>query len=119
MEWISSELDDITDEIVNTEGKVASQFFLFSIINPFFNAEHLELQIGLRRNRILQFELLMMMATFAIATGALLSGFFGMNLLNHLEQNTYAFYAVTAFVAINIAIVLVLCMRYAKFQNIL
>ena len=61
----------------------------------------------------------MMMATFAIATGALLSGFFGMNLLNHFEENTYAFYAISAFVAMNVAIVFVLCMRYAKFQKIL
>lgn len=61
----------------------------------------------------------MMMATFAVATGALLSGLFGMNLLNHFEQDAYAFYGITAIVAMNVGIIFRLCMRYAKFQKII
>jgi magnesium transporter len=77
VEWISAEIEEIVDEVTNTE-------------------ENVVLNIDLLRNRILRFELVLSVATFVITCGALVTGLFGMNLLSHFELNGAAFYVVTA-----------------------
>jgi magnesium transporter len=68
IEWISTEVDDLMDEIINSE-------------------ENLVLQLDIIRNRMLRFELLLSMSSFVVGTGALVTGAFGMNLLSHLESH--------------------------------
>jgi magnesium transporter len=68
IEWISTEVEDLMDEIMNSE-------------------ENLVLQLDIIRNRMLRFELLLSMSSFVVGTGALVTGAFGMNLLSHLESH--------------------------------
>jgi magnesium transporter len=73
IEWILSEVDNILDEVKNTE-------------------ENMVLQLDLIRNRILKFELFLSISTFVISVGSLITGLFGMNLLNHYEHHYNMFY---------------------------
>jgi hypothetical protein len=79
IEWIASEIEEIIDEITNTE-------------------EYVVLQLDLLRNRILKFELLLTVSSFVVTCGALVTGVFGMNLLNHFEMNKVMFYVVLALI---------------------
>jgi superfamily I DNA and RNA helicase len=55
VEWISAEIEEIVDEVTNTE-------------------ENVVLLLDLLRNRILRFELVLSVATFVITCGALITG---------------------------------------------
>lgn len=79
IEWIASELEEMHDEIINTE-------------------ENVVLQLDLLRNRILRFELFLSISSFVVTYGTLIAGVFGMNLLSHFEQNGFFFYAITALI---------------------
>jgi magnesium transporter len=76
LEWIAAEIEEIIDEITNTE-------------------ESVELQIDLLRNRILKFELMLSIASFVGTCAAVVTGLFGMNLLSHLESNIFGFYTIS------------------------
>jgi Mg2+ and Co2+ transporter CorA len=76
VEWILSKVDNILNEIKNTE-------------------ENVVLQLDLIRNRILKFELFLSISTFVISTGSLITGLFGMNLFNHYELHHNMFYYVS------------------------
>ena len=52
------------------------------------------LQLDVQTNRILRFELLLSISTFVVTCGALVTGLFGMNLLNHMETDSNVFYIV-------------------------
>lgn len=98
-EWIASELDDLIDEITNTE-------------------ENVVLQLDLLRNRILRFELTLSISSFVATCGALATGLFGMNLLNHFETNKSMFYVITAFIAAIMASLFHSLKKYAKMQKL-
>jgi magnesium transporter len=80
VEWIASEVEEIIDEITNTE-------------------EYVVLQLDLLRNRILRFELTLSISSFLVTCGALVTGLFGMNLLNHFETHPSVFYVVSGLMA--------------------
>jgi Mg2+ and Co2+ transporter CorA len=80
VEWIASEVEEVIDEITNTE-------------------EYVVLQLDLLRNRILRFELTLSLSSFIVTCGALVTGLFGMNLLNHFETHSSLFYIVTVLMA--------------------
>lgn len=80
IEWIDSEIEDVIDEITNTE-------------------ENVVLQLNILTNRILRFELFLSMSTFVVTCGALTTGLFGMNLVSHLEADPKVFYIVTALIS--------------------
>ena len=80
MEWIASEVEEVIDEITNTE-------------------ENVVLQLDLLRNRILRFELSLSMSSYVVTCGALITGLFGMNLISSLETDKNIFYIVTAIIA--------------------
>ena len=82
--WINSEVSDILDTITNTEENVA-------------------LQIDLLRNRILRFELTLSMSSFIVSCAALVTGLFGMNLLNHVEHQPVLFWGLTAALMVGMA----------------
>jgi magnesium transporter len=77
VEWIFAEVEELTDEITNTE-------------------ENVMLQIDLVRNRILKFELTLSIASFVAGVGAMIGGIFGMNLLSYMELHKYMFYVITS-----------------------
>lgn len=76
IEWISSDLEEFNDEIVNTE-------------------ENVVLQLDILRNRILRFELNLSILSFVGTCGAFITGLFGMNLMSHLETKVLSFYVVS------------------------
>jgi magnesium transporter len=51
--------------------------------------------LGAKRNQLLLFELRIAMGTLGISSGAIIAGFYGMNLHNYLEQEPYAFWVVS------------------------
>ncbi|KAG0239544.1 Mg2+ transporter protein cora-like protein [Mortierella sp. GBAus27b] len=51
--------------------------------------------LGAKRNQLLLFELRIAMGTLGISSGAIIAGFYGMNLPNYLEQDPYAFFIVS------------------------
>lgn len=99
VEWIGSDVEEILDEITNTE-------------------ENVVLQLDLLRNRILRFELLLSIASFVVTFGALFTGLFGMNLLNHLEANKYMFYAVSVAIFGSMASFFVSAVRYGRRERL-
>ncbi|RYH31703.1 hypothetical protein EON65_02080 [archaeon] len=100
IEWIAAEVDDILDEVRNTE-------------------ENVDLQLDLLRNRILKFELKLSIITFLTSCGALVTGLFGMNLLNHFERSGVVFYAVTAMIIFGMFSGFRGFLRYAKRDKLL
>jgi len=99
VEWISAELEEEVDEIRNTE-------------------ENVVLQLDLLRNRILKVELQLSISSFVVACGALVTGLFGMNLLNHFELNPGVFWSVSALLAAAMSTGLVAFRRYAKREKL-
>lgn len=92
IEWIASEVEEVIDEITNTEESVV-------------------LQLDLLRNRILRFELSLSMSSYVVTCGALITGLFGMNLISHLETDKNVFYIVTALLVSGMAAM------YTSFNN--
>ena len=99
VEWISAELEEEVDEIRNTE-------------------ENVVLQLDLLRNRILKVELQLSISSFVVTCGALVTGLFGMNLLNHFELHPAVFYAVTALLVASMSTGMVAFRRYAQREKL-
>jgi len=100
VEWISAEVEDKIDEIRNTE-------------------ENVVLQLDLLRNRILKFELLLSISSFVVTCGALVTGLFGMNLLNHYETSPAVFYVVSALLVASMFTGFNAFTRYARRETLL
>ena len=99
IELISADVEEIIDEITNTE-------------------ENVVLQLDLLRNRILRFELTLSIASFVITCGALITGLFGMNLLSHMETNPYVFNIVTSLMLAGMGSLFFLLKRYGRVQKL-
>jgi Mg2+ and Co2+ transporter CorA len=93
IEWIASEVEEVIDEITNTE-------------------ENVVLQLDILRNRILRFELSLSMSSFVVTCGALVTGLFGMNLTSHLETEKHIFYIVTVAMITGMAAMWLKFVRY-------
>lgn len=99
-EWISAEIDDLLDEIKHTE-------------------DHVALQLDLLRNRILKVELVLSIVSFVVSLGGLVTGMFGMNLINHLEKSRHAFVLVSVLLAAGLGSVFQFLYQFAKYQKLL
>lgn len=99
-EWISAEIDDLLDEIKHTE-------------------DHVALQLDLLRNRILKVELVLSIVSFVVSLGGLVTGLFGMNLINYLEKSHHAFAIVSVLLAAGLASVFQSLYHFAKYQKLL
>jgi hypothetical protein len=99
IEWISAEMDEILDEITNSE-------------------ENLVLQLDIIRNRMLRFELLLSISSFVVGCGALVTGAFGMNLLSHLELRRNMFWSVSAGIIVGMVTIGAGGIRYARRQKL-
>ena len=95
IEWIASEVEEVIDEITNTE-------------------ENVVLQLDILRNRILRFELSLSMSSFVVTCGALVTGLFGMNLTSHLETEKHIFYIVTVAMITGMAAMWLKFVRYGQ-----
>jgi magnesium transporter len=85
IEWISSEVEEVIDEIKNTE-------------------ENVVLQLNILQNRILRFELSLSMSSFVVTCGALITGLFGMNLIRYVHTSILFLFFLYIFMYISIHI---------------
>ncbi|ESK96392.1 inner membrane magnesium transporter mrs2 [Moniliophthora roreri MCA 2997] len=83
LETFSKQVEEIVSEVGNIENNVQS------------TQEIVELILDSNRNALLGLDLQVSILTFGVGTGALIAGFFGMNLTNHMESHPYAFYGMT------------------------
>jgi len=81
--------------------------------------ESISVVLSSRRYEVNRLELILSMASFAAALGAVVSGIFGMNLRSTLEMSVVGFYGATAFIAFMCISVFVLLYDYTKGRNIL
>lgn len=98
--YVHDEIEEISDEITNTE-------------------ESFSLQLDFIRNRMMKFELFLSIASFIAATGACISGIFGMNFLNHLEQNKYIFSVLVILISVSMKILFDYLISYAVKERLL
>ncbi|UJR29418.1 hypothetical protein I4U23_010630 [Adineta vaga] len=71
------------------------------------------------RNELLSFEIRINIITMGLGMGAFIAGIFGMNLTNGIEQNPYAFYAITGTSTILIGGVIAMAfIRLLKYRKI-
>lgn len=99
-EWIASEVQDIIDEIKNTE-------------------ENVVLQLDIIRNRLLRFELVLSVSSFVVSCGALITGLFGMNLLSHLEMAPGIFWLVSMLISGGMLAIGKACFKYGRKERLL
>lgn len=97
--WIASEVEEMSDQITNTEENVA-------------------LQIDLLRNRILRFELSLSMCSFIVSCAALVTGVFGMNLLSGVEHKPVLFWAVSVALVVGMGITFGQLRSYGKREKL-
>ena len=81
--------------------------------------ESISVVLSSRRYEVNRLELILSMASFAAALGAVVSGIFGMNLRSTLEMSVVGFYGATTFIAFMCISVFVLLYEYTKGRNIL
>ncbi|KAG8846684.1 magnesium ion transporter [Tulasnella sp. 330] len=79
LESFSKQVEEIVNETDTTISNVQS------------TQEIVELILDSNRNALLALDLKISIATMGIGFGALIAGFFGMNLLSHMEEHSYAF----------------------------
>ncbi|KAG8964117.1 magnesium ion transporter [Tulasnella sp. 419] len=82
LESFSKQVEEIVNETETT------------ISNVQWTQEIVELILDSNRNALLALDLKVSIATMGIGFGALVAGFFGMNLKSHMEESMYAFGAV-------------------------
>jgi magnesium transporter len=76
------------------------------------------LQLDLLRNRFLKLELVLSFSSIIVAMGALITGVFGMNLLNHFELSRTAFLAVTGSIFAGMLISFISALMYGRRQKL-
>ncbi|KDN43741.1 hypothetical protein RSAG8_05931, partial [Rhizoctonia solani AG-8 WAC10335] len=94
LEVLLESFDKQVEEIVNEAETTIS--------NVQSTQEIVELILDSNRNALLALDLKVSIGTFGIGVGALVAGLFGMNLQSHLEDDRFAFFAVSG-VAVGVA----------------
>ena len=74
-----------------------------------YDEETIDLDMEEIRNRVVKFELSLGISSLVFAFGAMATGLFGMNLMNHLEFHHGVFYIIA---------VVVIAMMYTIFQSL-
>ncbi|KAF8880068.1 Mg2+ transporter protein cora-like protein [Infundibulicybe gibba] len=101
LESFSKQVEEIVNEAENIESNVQS------------TQEIVELILDSNRNALLALDLQVSIGTMGIGSGALVAGFYGMNLANHLEESPYGFYGMTA-----VSTTLALLVAWAGFRRL-
>lgn len=81
--------------------------------------ESIMVSLSARRFEVNKLELMLSIATFATAVGALIAGIFGMNLRNRFEMSTGAFYSTAAGIVLGVVVLCGLIYRYTRRKRIL
>lgn len=87
LETYLTQLEDVLNRIEELKSDINS------------TQDFLEICLDAVRNRMIEYDLKMTIAGFAITLGTLVAGLFGMNLLNHFEQSPVGFYLVSGAIA--------------------
>ncbi|KAI0316087.1 Mg2+ transporter protein cora-like protein [Amylostereum chailletii] len=93
LETFAKQVEEIVNEAENTQSNVQS------------TQEIVELILDSNRNALLALDLKVSIGTMGIGVGALIAGLFGMNLTSHIEDDPYAFFAMTALASLVTAMV--------------
>ena len=81
--------------------------------------ESISVSLSARRFEVNKLELMLSIATFATAVGALVAGIFGMNLRNRFEMSVGAFYSTAAGIMFGVVLLCVALFRYTRRKRIL
>ncbi|KAL3620151.1 hypothetical protein CASFOL_035063 [Castilleja foliolosa] len=81
--------------------------------------DSIAVNLSSRRLEVSRVELLLQVATFCVAVGALIAGIFGMNLRSYLEERIYAFWITTAGIFIGAVVGFLLMYSYLRKKKIL
>ncbi|CAI5469779.1 unnamed protein product [Closterium sp. Yama58-4] len=81
--------------------------------------DSISVNLSSRRLEVSRFELLLQVATFASAIGALIAGIFGMNLRSRLEECATAFWLTTGGIILGGVVMFVLMLIYLRRRKIL
>ena len=81
--------------------------------------ESISVSLSARRFEVNKLELMLSIATFATAVGALVAGIFGMNLRNRFEMSVGAFYGTAAGIMFGVVLLCVALFRYTRRKRIL
>ena len=93
---------------------------LRSIQSSITNTEEVvEIELDLLRNRIMRYEMLLELSGLVVGIAAAVTGAFGMNLVNHFEEQTWMFYKVSAALLIFMAAMGYAVLKKLAMDNIL
>jgi magnesium transporter len=81
--------------------------------------ESISVSLSARRFEVNKLELMLSIATFATAVGALVAGIFGMNLRNRFEMSTGAFYGTSVGIVAGVVVLCALIYKYTRRKRIL
>ncbi len=82
------------------------------------NAAQVNMNLDIVRNRMLQLDIQLSMATVALSIGGLVAAAFGMNLLTSLEMHPYAFEIVALMLLLLPVVAFRAMRRHARKKNI-
>lgn len=81
--------------------------------------DSITVSLSARRYEVNKLELMLSIATFATAVGALIAGIFGMNLRNKFEMSVLAFYGTAGGILFGVVTLCLLLYRYTRRKKIL
>ncbi|CAA0841260.1 Magnesium transporter MRS2-11- chloroplastic [Striga hermonthica] len=81
--------------------------------------DSIAVNLSSRRLEVSRVELLLQVATFCVAVGALIAGIFGMNLKSYLEEHIFAFWLTTAGIFVGAVVGFFLLYSYLRKRKIL
>ena len=81
--------------------------------------ESISVSLSARRYEVNKLELMLSIATFATAVGALFAGIFGMNLRNRFEMSVGAFYSTAIGIVLGVALLWWAIFKYTRRKRIL
>lgn len=81
--------------------------------------DSITVSLSARRYEVNKLELMLSIATFATAVGALVAGIFGMNLRNKFEMSVVAFYGTAGGICFGVVTLCLLLYRYTRRKKIL
>mmetsp|Transcript_20778 Transcript_20778/g.58464 ORF Transcript_20778/g.58464 Transcript_20778/m.58464 type:complete len:257 (+) Transcript_20778:19-789(+) len=81
--------------------------------------DYINIELDSHRNQLIQLELILTTATFAVAVAALVTGIFGMNIDNSIEENHGLFVAVTALVGLGSIAIFIGIVLYCRWKRLI
>jgi len=93
---------------------------LRSVQSAITNTEEVvEIELDLLRNRIMRYEMLLELSGLVVGVAAAVTGAFGMNLINHMEERPWMFYQVSLTLIVLMGVMGYAVLRKLSIDNIL